>query len=100
LPETSGSLRDRLWRCADAGILDKTEAGRLDHAAELLRTVEHVVRLVVGRTRKWLPGTEHARQVTAELTAKILRREFAEGLEAELQHDMQKVREIYQRVLD
>src|SRR5437764_4829136 len=37
LRETSGSLRDRLWRCADAGILSKADAGRLDHAAELLR---------------------------------------------------------------
>ena len=97
--ETSGSLRDRLWRCADAGILSKADAGRLDHAAELLRTVEHVVRLVVGRTRKWLPGTEHARRVTAELTSRVLRREFAEGLEAELQRNMQEVREIFQHVL-
>jgi len=99
LRETSGSLRDRLWRCADAGILSKADAGRLDHAAELLRTVEHVVRLVVGRTRKWLPGTEHARRVTAELTSRVLRREFAEGLEAELQRNMQEVREIFQHVL-
>ena len=99
LRETSGSLRDRLWRCAEAGILSKTDAGRLDHAAELLRTVEHVVRLVAGRTRKWLPGTEHARQAAAELTARILKRDFTHGLEADLQRKMQEVREIYQRVL-
>ena len=44
-----GSLRDRLWRCVDSGVLDKSHAGLLDHAAELVRTVEHVARLVVGR---------------------------------------------------
>jgi glutamate-ammonia-ligase adenylyltransferase len=99
LRDTGGSLRDRLWRCAEAGILSKTDTGRLDHAAELLRTLEHVVRLVVGRTRKWLPGTEHARQVTAELTARILKTEFTHGLEADLQRNMQEVREIFQRVL-
>ena len=82
--DKQGSLRDRLWRCVACGVLDKADAAALDHAAELLRTVEHVVRLVVGRARKWLPATEHARQVTESLTAQILRREFPDGLEAEL----------------
>jgi glutamate-ammonia-ligase adenylyltransferase len=94
-----GSLRDRLWRCVDAGALGKADAGALDHAAELLRTVEHVVRLVVGRARKWLPATEHAQQVTERLTSEILRREFPEGLEAELVRTCVTVREIYQRIL-
>jgi glutamate-ammonia-ligase adenylyltransferase len=94
-----GSLRDRLWRCVDAGVLEKADAGALDHAAELLRTVEHGVRLVVGRARKWLPATEHARQVTEKLTSEILRREFPEGLEAELARTCGKVREIYGRIL-
>lgn len=99
LRETGGSLRDRLWRCADAGILERPDAGKLDHAAELLRTVEHVVRLAVGRARKWLPGTEHARRVTAELTSRILQREFPQGLEAELHHTFEEVRAIYEQVL-
>src|SRR5258708_33984907 len=45
----SGTLRDRLWRCAAAGVLDKKDAAILDHAAELCRTVEHILRLVLGR---------------------------------------------------
>ena len=49
VPSRLGSLRDRLWRCVDAGRLDKSDAGKLDHAAELLRTAEHISRLVVGR---------------------------------------------------
>jgi len=95
----AGSLRDRLWRCAEAGLIGKTDTAALDHAAELLRTVEHVVRLVVGRPRKWLPATEHARQVTERLTAQILGQTFRDGLEAELVETLRHVREIYDRVL-
>ncbi len=94
-----GTLRDRLWRCVASGLLDKSHAAALDHAAELLRTVEHVVRLVTGRARKWLPATEHARQVTARLTSQILRREFADGLEAELARTCGEVRKTYEAVL-
>lgn len=97
--ETGGSLRDRLWRCSSQGHLARSEAAVLDHAAELLRTVEHVIRLVIGRSRKWLPVTEHARRVTEELTSRILHQEFPEGLEAELERTCREVRKIYDRVL-
>ncbi len=93
-----GSLRDRLWRCVECGVLDKSDAGVLDHAAELLRTVEHVARLVVGRAGKWLPATEHGRTVTEKLTGQILGCEFPEGLERELEGTFGKVREIYEKV--
>jgi len=99
LKDKQGTLRDRLWRCATSNLIDKSDAAALDHAAELLRTVEHVVRLVVGRARKWLPATEYARQVTEKLTAQILRRDFPEGLDAELQQSCGEVRKIYDRVL-
>jgi [glutamine synthetase] adenylyltransferase / [glutamine synthetase]-adenylyl-L-tyrosine phosphorylase len=99
VPEKGGSQRDRLWRCAASGLLHNSDAAALDHAAELLRTVEHVVRLVVGRARKWLPGTEHARQVTERLTAQILGREFPQGLESELEQTCRTVRQIYEKVL-
>lgn len=94
-----GSLRDRLWRCVDRGVLDKSDAGVLDHAAELLRTVEHVARLVAGRSIKWLPAIEHGRKVTEKLTGQILGCEFAEGLESELDGTLGRVRAIYQGVL-
>jgi glutamate-ammonia-ligase adenylyltransferase len=97
--EKSGTLRDRLWRCVAARHLDKAAAAALDHAAELLRTVEHVTRLVVGRARKWLPATEHARQVTTGLTSRILRREFPDGLEAELMRTCREVRTIYEKIV-
>ena|SRR5216117_846852 len=89
----------RLLRCSSSGLLDKADAALLDHAAELFRTVEHVVRLAVGRARKWLPGTEHARRVTEKVSSQILRREFPKGLEVELNETAIAVRKIYDRLL-
>jgi glutamate-ammonia-ligase adenylyltransferase len=96
---TGGNLRDRLWRCVEEGILGKVEAASLDHAAELFRTVEHVVRLVDGRRRKWLPRAEHSRRISEELASKILRREFAASLENELTRTAKQVRAIFDHVL-
>jgi len=97
--DKQGTLRDRIWRCSASGVLDKGDAAILDHAAELFRTVEHVVRLAVGRARKWLPGTEHARRVTEKVSSQILRREFPKGLEVELSETAIAVRNIYDRLL-
>jgi glutamine synthetase adenylyltransferase len=97
--EKNGTLRDRLWRCAAAGLLEKRDAARLDHAAELLRTTEHAVRLVVGRARKWLPGTEHARRETGKLVARMLQRSPLDHFEEELTATCEEVRLIYDRVL-
>ena len=99
IPEKLGTLRDRLWRCAEAGLLEKADAATLDHAAELLRATQHVVRLAVGRPLRWLPATEHARQVSEKLTAKILERDFPEGLEAEIIRTFEGVRRIYARIV-
>ena len=94
-----GTLRDRLWRCSAAGVLGREEAVTLDQAAELCRTVEHVLRLVVGRNTRWLPAAEHARQAAETLTSTILRRQFREGLEQELLVTFSAVRTIYDGVV-
>jgi [glutamine synthetase] adenylyltransferase / [glutamine synthetase]-adenylyl-L-tyrosine phosphorylase len=98
IPEKRGNLRDRLWRLAEKGFLTKGDAAMLDHAGELLRTVDHVVRLVTGRSRKWLPTSEHARGVVEMLVPRILRRNFPKGLEAELDDTRVRVREIFERI--
>jgi glutamine synthetase adenylyltransferase len=95
----AGTLRDRLWRCAGAGVLEKRDAATLDHAAELFRTVEHVMRVVAGRKTRWLPSAEQPRQAVEKLTAHVLRREFPGGLEQELLRTFTTVREIYDRVV-
>jgi len=94
-----GTLRDGLWRCAGAGVVDKHDAAMLDHAAEFCRTVEHVMRIVAGRKTRWLPSAEHPREAVEKLTSQILRREFTDGLEHELNRTFATVREIYERVV-
>lgn len=95
----AGNLRDRLWRCAGAGVIEKKDAAILDHAAELCRTVEHVVRLVLGRNARWLPASAHARESCEKLVAKILRQDFRAGLDDALLGAFVNVREVYDRVL-
>src|SRR5207244_12558906 len=97
--EKHGTLRDRLWRCVAAGLLEKSDAATLDNGDELLRTAEPVVGIVVGRARKWLPATEHAKQVTEDLTSRILGTKWSEGLEAELTRTCGEVRSIYSRLI-
>jgi [glutamine synthetase] adenylyltransferase / [glutamine synthetase]-adenylyl-L-tyrosine phosphorylase len=97
-PKT-GTLRDRLWRCSAKGALEKRDAALLDHAAELCRTVEHVLRLVTGRNGRWLPSAEHARNAVETLASQILRREFPQGLEHELLRTFSEVRSIYDCVV-
>jgi glutamate-ammonia-ligase adenylyltransferase len=95
----SGTLRDRLWRCHACGILERSDAAALDHAAELLRTVEHVVRLATGRRQPWISSEKHDRETTEKLNSQILNRTFPNGLQAELVTTMLKTREIYDRIL-
>lgn len=94
-----GTLRDRIWQCSAAGVLEKRDAGLLDHAAEFFRTVEHVLRLVIGRNMRWLPSAEHPRKAIEKLTSEILHREFPDGPEQELLGTFAKVREVYNRVI-
>jgi glutamate-ammonia-ligase adenylyltransferase len=97
--ETRGSIRERLYGLAERRLLSDADCATLDAAAELLRTLEHVIRLVLGRARKSLPVVEHAREVTERLTARILDRALPGGLEQELSHSAAQVRQVYDRVL-
>ncbi len=99
-PKKDGSLRDRLWRLADAGALSKADAGTLDHAAELYRTMEHLASLVVGRVQRWLPGTSQGLEATERWASGILRRTFPAGLTPVLEDAMTAVRDIYGRTLN
>jgi glutamate-ammonia-ligase adenylyltransferase len=94
-----GNLRERLRRLREQQLLEENDWETLDRAAELFRTVEHVVRLVTGKARKSLPGTEHGRYAAERLSGRLLHREFVGGLEAELERTYTEVRSIYERVL-
>ncbi|HEV2021375.1 MAG TPA: hypothetical protein VGQ94_02505 [Terriglobales bacterium] len=95
----AGNIRERLHGLAAQGHLSDNDCATLDSAAELLRTLEHVVRLVTGRARKSVPASDHARETVERLTRKLLRRDFAGGLEGELTRAFTSVREVYERVL-
>jgi [glutamine synthetase] adenylyltransferase / [glutamine synthetase]-adenylyl-L-tyrosine phosphorylase len=94
-----GNLRERLCCLRERKLLEESDWANLDGAAELFRTVEHAVRLVVGKARKSLPATEHGRCAAERLTALLLGRELVGGLEAELARTMAEVRSIYERVV-
>jgi glutamate-ammonia-ligase adenylyltransferase len=95
----NGTLRDRVWRCSGAGFVNKKDAATLDHAAELARTVEHVLRVVIGRNARWLPSAAHSRRACETLASEILHQDFPNGLERELLSTFSNVRQIYDRVL-
>ncbi|MBI2677632.1 MAG: hypothetical protein HYX28_02505 [Candidatus Koribacter versatilis] len=97
--ETRGNIRERLYSLAERGLLSDADCATLDAAAELLRTLEHVIRLVLGRARKSLPVVEHAREVTERLTGRVLGRAFAGGLEQELAQSAAQVRAVYERIV-
>jgi glutamate-ammonia-ligase adenylyltransferase len=99
IEQTRGSVRERLHGLAGRGLLSDADCATLDAAAELLRTLEHVIRLVLGRARKTLPTAEHARQTSEQLTAKFLGRSFRHGLGPELERTFAQVRGVYERVL-
>ena len=99
LEEPGENVRERLYELAERGLLSDADCATLDHAAELLRTVEHVVRLVLGRARKSLPATAHAHEMTELLAGRMLQRDFPRGLEAELEALRRGVRAVYERVV-
>ena len=92
-------ILDTLSSLAAHGRLSPDDHLTLASSAELLRATEHVVRLVQGRARESLPTAAHARATTERLTAAVLRREFPDGLEAELRASATRVRAIFDRIL-
>jgi glutamate-ammonia-ligase adenylyltransferase len=97
--DVQGNTRDRLHALAARALLSDEDCATLDAAAELLRTTDHVVRLVTGRRRKSLPLGDHPRQVSEQLVSRMLRRNFREGLARELERTYQLVRPVYRKVL-
>ena len=99
LEEPGSNIRERLYELAEQSWLSDADCATLDHAAELLRGMEHVVRLVLGKARKSLPATAHAREMTELLVGRMLQRDLPRGLEAEMALLRQGVRAVYERVI-
>src|SRR5206468_4059542 len=67
-----GNLVERLALLREKSVLEAGEYQALEESARLLRTIEHVVRLVTGRTRKWLPVADHPRRAAQKLLWTLL----------------------------
>ena len=90
-----GNLEERLRLLGDKGLLPHDHCQRLSDGARFLRTVEHVVRLVSGRPRKWLPAAEHPRRSVQKLLWRHLRTEDSFDPEIRLAEVMRDTRELY-----
>jgi glutamate-ammonia-ligase adenylyltransferase len=99
IPDKNGTLRGRLWRLASTGVMENAIAAKLDHAAEFLRTVEHVTRLITGRPLPSLPTTEHSLRMAERLTSASLGEKLPEGLQISVEQTSAVVREIFEREL-
>ncbi len=94
------NLRDSLRLVRERGFLTAPDAQALGQAARLLRTVEHAIRLVLGKSSKTVPVSGPARQAVEDLTFSALRsgRGYRD-LDAVMQRTFLTVREIYTRTL-
>lgn len=93
----AGNLLERLRRLRDRGLLRADEYEALAESTRFFRTLEHVIRLVTGRPRKWLPVAEHPRRAVQKLLWRMLSAEDSFDPEMRLTGVMQQTREIYLR---
>jgi len=93
----AGNLQERLRLLHDRGLVDTEDYRLLAESARYVRTVEHVVRLVTGRPRKWLPVAEHPRRAVQKLLWRLPGVEVSFEPEMRLAEMMRQTREIYDR---
>ena len=91
----AGNLRDRLYLLRDHNLLEAEQARHLAESAFFLRTLEHLVRLVTGRARKWLPVAEHPRRAVQKLLWRVLEADDSFDPEMRLAEVMQQTRQVY-----
>ena len=89
-----GNLADRVAMLAQRGLIDPEDARELGVSAAFLRRLEHCVRLVTGRTGKWLPASEHAQAMVARLMGRPPDLAQAAELEVQLTALLRRNREI------
>ena len=90
-----GNLLERLQWLRKQGLLPEQQCLELVESARFLRTVEHLVRLVSGRARKWLPVAEHPRRSVQKLLWTIWSTSESFNPEIRLGELMRRNREAY-----
>jgi len=91
----AGNLPDRLQLLREHGLLRSGEFQRLAESALFLRTLEHLVRLVTGRARKWLPVAEHPHRSVQKLLWRMLSAQDSFDPEMRLAEVLRQTRDIY-----
>lgn len=92
--EEDRSTRAMLERLHKAGSLDEEDYGRMKDGYALLRSLDHHLRLIVGRSTR-LPATDHP--ATRDLARK-LNYASARELVASLRAHMQRIRAAYDQI--
>lgn len=93
LPTAGRQLPERLEALRESGLLTGDETRTLLGAVELFRSVDHAIRVVDGRSRKWLPESDELRAGVEKLVG-------AEGLDGRLRAGMNSVRAIFNLYFD
>jgi glutamate-ammonia-ligase adenylyltransferase len=93
----AGDLQQRLTLLHARGALAATEYEQLSQSALFLRTLEHLVRLVTGRARKWLPVAEHPHRAVQKLLWRMLRADDSFDPEMRLAEVLRQNRVIYRK---
>jgi [glutamine synthetase] adenylyltransferase / [glutamine synthetase]-adenylyl-L-tyrosine phosphorylase len=93
----AGNLRERLGLLHEHGLLDPAEYDQLRQSALFLRALEHLVRLVTGRARKWLPIAEHPHRALQKLLWRLLRADDSFDPTMRLSEILRQTRAIYRQ---
>jgi len=99
LTHASANIRDRLYALAGRGLLGDADCATLDYAAEFLRSLDHVIRLVKGRARTAPPEGEHDSEVVERLVGRILQSDFSGVIEQELSRVRTEVRSAFNKLM-
>jgi glutamate-ammonia-ligase adenylyltransferase len=91
LPTAGRQQCERLPALVAEGLLSPAQGRELLSAVELFRRVDHAIRLVEGKARKWLPANEGLRRQVEEIVG-------IAPLEPRLRSHMEKVRAAFNSV--
>lgn len=99
LQHVRGNARESLQELLGRGLISENDHAALDHAGVLLRTVEHAVRIVLGKTRKSVPAAGPARVAVDQLVSESGGAGGHCDLDAILQRTFLDLRTAYDRIV-
>jgi glutamate-ammonia-ligase adenylyltransferase len=92
LPAAGRQMPERLAALRERGMLTEARAASLLNSAALFRRVEHAIRVVEGRARKWVPESDALRQSVEKLVGRG-------ELDGALRSEMSAVRTLFDAIL-